>query len=84
MERNFYSVKGTLPRISSKHSPSSLRHVPSIPVPNHPPDSILIDMAMAWHYRGKCYQGMGDFQRALYDFTCAIRLDTQQGADPKV
>ena len=31
-------------------------------------------MAKAFHLRGQCYNQMGDFQRALYDFSLAIRI----------
>lgn len=39
-------------------------------------------MAGAYHYRGRCYLALGDCQRALYDFTMAIREDDKV-ADPK-
>lgn len=42
----------------------------------------LLDFAAAHHYRGRCFQGMGDFQRALYDFSLAISLDNNQQAKP--
>ena len=34
-----------------------------------------LGMAAAYHYRGRCYMHMDDYQRALYDFTLAIKLD---------
>ena len=32
-------------------------------------------IAEAFSLRGQCYNQMGDFQRALYDFTVAIRIE---------
>jgi tetratricopeptide (TPR) repeat protein len=40
-------------------------------------------MAMAFHFKGRCYHFLGDYQRALYDFSMALKLDNNQGADPK-
>jgi hypothetical protein len=31
-------------------------------------------MAKAFLYRGMCYNLLGDFQRALYDFSVCIRI----------
>ncbi len=30
---------------------------------------------MAFQYRGRCFQSLFDYQRALYDFTMAIKID---------
>lgn len=35
----------------------------------------------AFFYRGKCYYHMGDFQRALYDFSVAIRIEEVNKAE---
>lgn len=32
-------------------------------------------MSRAFYMRGKCYYHMGDFQRALFDFSVAIRIE---------
>ena len=32
----------------------------------------------AFFCRGKCYYHMGDFQRALYDFSVAIRIEEEK------
>jgi tetratricopeptide (TPR) repeat protein len=32
-------------------------------------------MHKAFFLRGKCYYHMGDFQRALFDFSVAIRIE---------
>ena len=37
----------------------------------------------AFHLRGMCYNQMGEFQRALYDFSVAIRVEDDNKADPK-
>lgn len=39
--------------------------------------------SQAFHYRGMCYNQMGDFQRALYDFSVAIRIERERGQDQK-
>ena len=38
--------------------------------------------ALSFQGRGQCYILLGDFQRALYDFTMAIKLDATNGAEP--
>lgn len=37
----------------------------------------LIDFAMAYYKRGKCYMMMHDYKRALYDFSAAILNETR-------
>ena len=32
----------------------------------------------AFYYRGQCYNLMGDFQRALYDFSVAIKISKER------
>ncbi len=32
----------------------------------------------AFYYRGQCYNLMGDFQRALYDFSVAIKISKEK------
>lgn len=36
----------------------------------------------AFYYRGQCYNLMGDFQRALYDFSVAIKISKDKD-EPK-
>ena len=45
----------------------------------------MIDLAIAYHYKGRVNHCKGDFARAIPDFTMAIKLDSSQGAnaDPK-
>ena len=38
----------------------------------------VIDFAMAYYKRGKCYMMMHDYKRALYDFSAAILNDTRK------
>ena len=40
-------------------------------------------MAKPFSVRGQCYWQMGDFQRALYDYSVAIRIAKDQGDPPK-
>ena len=40
-------------------------------------------MAKAFYLRGKCYYHMGDFQRALYDFSYAIRIEEERKTKDK-
>lgn len=40
-------------------------------------------MARAFFLRGKCYYHMGDYQRALYDFSYAIRIEEDRKARDK-
>ena len=40
-------------------------------------------MAKAFFLRGKCYYHMGDYQRALYDFSYAIRIEEDRKARDK-
>ena len=40
-------------------------------------------MSQAFHLRGMCYNQMGDFQRALYDFSVAIRIAQEKPEDQK-
>ena len=35
-------------------------------------------MSQAFELRGMCYHQMGDFQRALYDFSVAIRIEKEK------
>ena len=35
-------------------------------------------MSRSFFLRGKCFYHMGDFQRALYDFSVAIRLEEEK------
>ena len=70
-------------RIWSKLSHSSLKPVTKILVRFLDILYTTLELAAAFHYRGRCYQGMGDFQRALYDFTLAIKLDNQNQAKPQ-
>jgi tetratricopeptide (TPR) repeat protein len=35
--------------------------------------------ANAFYYRGLCYMQQGDFQRALYDFTLAFKIEKDNG-----
>lgn len=37
---------------------------------------IHIDLAEAYHYKGRVNQAKGDFARAIPDFTMAIKLDS--------
>ena len=36
----------------------------------------------AFYYRGQCYNLMGDFQRALYDFSVAIKISKERKEAP--
>ena len=38
----------------------------------------VIDFAMAYYKRGKCYMMMHDYKRALYDFSAAILNETRK------
>ncbi len=40
-------------------------------------------MSSAFSHRGICYNQMGDFQRALYDFSVAIRIANEKKEDHK-
>mmetsp|Transcript_6828 Transcript_6828/g.11526 ORF Transcript_6828/g.11526 Transcript_6828/m.11526 type:complete len:332 (+) Transcript_6828:127-1122(+) len=40
-------------------------------------------MSQAFSLRGQCYNQMGDFQRALFDFSIAIRIAREKDEDPK-
>ena len=40
-------------------------------------------MSQAFYFRGLCYNSMGDFQRALHDFSVAIRIAQDNGEDGK-
>ena len=42
------------------------------------------NIAEAFSYRGLCYNLMGDFQRALYDYTVAIKIAKDENEDPKI
>ena len=35
-------------------------------------------LSQAFHLRGMCYNQMGEFQRALYDFSVAIRVEDEK------
>jgi tetratricopeptide (TPR) repeat protein len=81
-ERSFCRARAvTSNRTLSRRFLSSLKHATKTQV--NVCFSKLIELAAAFHYRGRCYQGMGDFQRALYDFTLAIKLDNQNQAKPQ-
>jgi tetratricopeptide (TPR) repeat protein len=41
-------------------------------------------MAEAFSLRGSCYYLMGDFQRALYDFSVAIRIAKENNESVKI
>ena len=41
-------------------------------------------MSKAFNLRGQCYNFLGDFQRALYDFSVAIRIARDNHEDPKI
>ena len=40
--------------------------------------------SQAFKMRGNCYNLMGDFQRALYDYSVAIRIAKESKEDPKI
>jgi tetratricopeptide (TPR) repeat protein len=44
---------------------------------------LSIDLAEAYHMKGKVNQAKGDFARAIPDFTMAIKLDSAADADTK-
>jgi hypothetical protein len=37
--------------------------------------NFIVDHAMAFCYRGRCYMHMQEYKRALYDFSAAIRAE---------
>ena len=41
-------------------------------------------MSQAFFLRGMCYHQMGDFQRALYDFSVAIRIAKEQYEENRI
>jgi tetratricopeptide (TPR) repeat protein len=46
---------------------------------------LYVDLAAAYHFKGRVNQCKGDFARAIPDFTMAIKIDSSQtsNAEPK-
>lgn len=42
------------------------------------------NISEAFNFRGACYHLMGDFQRALYDYSVAIKIAREENEDPKI
>lgn len=42
-----------------------------------------VQISEAFNYRGACYNLMGDFQRALYDYSVAIKIAKDENEDPR-
>ena len=44
-------------------------------------NKLVLDLAMAFCYRGRCYMHMQEYKRALYDFSAAIRAEAKEQKD---